>query len=346
MVHLTRDQRLLIRSHRDRGDTLRTIRQNTGFTLNQIQYACRDDVNLTPQKNKSGHPTRITAAHLDQIIEWIRSSLQNRIYTCEKKVEILELPICGDTLRRMLKKRGMKAHPGAQKPAITPAHAARRLQWAHEHINWPLDQWKRVIYSDEVWFQSGWHRMPYVHRFDDERYHPTAVIPQSGQRSGIMVWSCFCGDIKGPIVIWDPNWGSIGSATYVEHILPVIDAFNVKLWEDYSIDAIYMQDGASAHTAYHTTQELYDIDVNIEDYWHPSRSPDLNPQENVWNVWKDDVSKQCGPKDIPRSRHHELIAMIRQAWDRIPDSYFESLTRSMPRRCAEVIEKGGAATKY
>lgn len=48
-----------------------------------------------------------------------------------------------------------------------------------------------VIFSDEALFQSGWHRMPYILRFDDEKYHENIVIGQSKQRRGIMV-CMFC----------------------------------------------------------------------------------------------------------------------------------------------------------
>lgn len=201
MVHLTRDQRLIIRTHRDRGDSLRDIKQHTGFSLSQIRRACRNDVDLTPQKHKSGRPSKLSPEALQQVIAWIQQSLEHRILTCDQVCMQLSLPICGETLRIALKKKGMEAHPAAQKPPITDRHRIKRLQWARERSDWSLDQWKRIIFSDEAWFCSGWHRMPYIHRFHDERYHETAVVGQSKQRSGIMVWACFCGNIKGPLII-------------------------------------------------------------------------------------------------------------------------------------------------
>lgn len=161
-----------------------------------------------------------------------------------------------------------------------------------------------------------------------------------------MVWACFAGNIKGPLVIWDPDWGSINSESYCQHIVPLVHGFTDWLWDNYGIDALFMQDGAPSHNSEATTTELYDRDINIEDAWHPSMSPDLNPQENIWDWLKDDVSRQCGITNIPPSRHDLLRQYINNAWNRLPECYLESLVESMPARVAQVIEKEGEPTSY
>jgi hypothetical protein len=129
-----------------------------------------------------------------------------------------------------------------------------------------------------------------------EKYHETAVIGQTSQRRGIMAWACFAGAIKGPLVIWDPERGTLNSNTFIEHIVPKIDQFNCDLWENYQIDALLMQDRAPCHWSYQTTEELYGLDISGTD--HPPISPDLNPQEDLWNWLKDYVSSRCVSHDI------------------------------------------------
>ena len=37
-------------------------------------------------------------------------------------------------------------------PMMTPVHRRKHLQWAREHQNWTLEQWKKVAWSDESRF--------------------------------------------------------------------------------------------------------------------------------------------------------------------------------------------------
>ena len=69
---------------------------------------------------------------------------------------------------------------------------------------------------------------------------------------------------------------------------------------------------------------------------------DLNPIENCW-IW---MKKQLYSQSFTSIT--ELKEAIKVLWfDRMADSeYLRSLVESMPRRMAEVIEKGGNMTKY
>ncbi|KAJ5720089.1 hypothetical protein N7493_006967 [Penicillium malachiteum] len=83
MPILTRDQRQIIRVQRNDGKTYGQIARSTGATKAQIQYTLRDNVDLTPQKKKTGRPPKLSTADIDEIITFIRSSIERRILTCE-----------------------------------------------------------------------------------------------------------------------------------------------------------------------------------------------------------------------------------------------------------------------
>ena len=57
----------------------------------------------------------------------------------------------------------------------------------------------------------------------------------------------------------------------------------------------------------------------------PSRSPDLNPIEHIWDIM---------------SRSDALV----QVWEEIPQETIRHLIRSMPRCCREVIQARGGHT--
>ncbi|ENN74724.1 hypothetical protein YQE_08691, partial [Dendroctonus ponderosae] len=42
-----------------------------------------------------------------------------------------------------------KKHP-AKCPLLTIAHKQARLEFAREHVDWVLDDWKKVLFTDEV----------------------------------------------------------------------------------------------------------------------------------------------------------------------------------------------------
>ena len=75
----------------------------------------------------------------------------------------------------------------------------------------------------------------------------------------------------------------------------------------------------------------------------PGNSPDLNPIENCWDWMKKQLRNEQNITTIA-----ELEEAITRLWTvRMADSdYLRSLVESMPRRLAEVIERGGNPTKY
>jgi transposase len=69
----------------------------------------------------------------------------------------------------------------------------------------------------------------------------------------------------------------------------------------------------------------------------PSRSPDLNPIENLWKQLKASIAKQK-----PTSKA-ELIETIKREWKNMS---CEKLVNNMPQRVAAVLKAKGKITKY
>ncbi|KAJ5602330.1 hypothetical protein N7537_005286 [Penicillium hordei] len=82
----------------------------------------------TPQKKKkTGRLPKLTPERLDEVILWIQQSLEHRCLNYHNICGILDLGICGETLRLSLKARGMTSHPAAQKPPILTSYRSKRL---------------------------------------------------------------------------------------------------------------------------------------------------------------------------------------------------------------------------
>jgi len=58
--------------------------------------------------------------------------------------------VSADTVRCSLKRSGMRAGVKVKKPLLGPRYIRQRYQWALKYKEWTVEDWKRVIWSDET----------------------------------------------------------------------------------------------------------------------------------------------------------------------------------------------------
>lgn len=99
---------------------------------------------------KSGR-RRITSVREDRLIE--RISLQNRhksaVAISAELREQRNAPISVHTVRRRLRAANLHARKPRRKPLLSQKHRTERLLWAKKYRNWTVDDWAKVIWSDE-----------------------------------------------------------------------------------------------------------------------------------------------------------------------------------------------------
>ena len=61
----------------------------------------------------------------------------------------LDLSCSTKTISRRLSKAGLKSYYTVKKPWISEKNRRKRLVWAKKYRNWTLDQWRRVLFTDE-----------------------------------------------------------------------------------------------------------------------------------------------------------------------------------------------------
>ena len=76
----------------------------------------------------------------------------------------------------------------------------------------------------------------------------------------------------------------------------------------------------------------------------------MNPIEHVWKALKELVTKMY-PKVMKNNSESdeartELEEALQSAWNALPDSLFEGLVESMPRRIQALLDAKGWHTKY
>ena len=93
---------------------------------------------------------------------------------------------------------------------------------------------------------------------------------------------------------------------------------------------IYMQDGASCHTA-KIIQEYYAfVKINYIEKW-PGNSPDINPIENLWAIVKRKL------RDRDTSTITKLRDAIYEIWHSIDRKVLRKLASSIPNRIRKVV---------
>uniref|UniRef100_A0A3Q3K8Q9 Transposase Tc1-like domain-containing protein n=1 Tax=Monopterus albus TaxID=43700 RepID=A0A3Q3K8Q9_MONAL len=61
----------------------------------------------------------------------------------------LELPVSTVTVRRRLCEANLFSRIPRKVPLLKKRHVQKRLQFAKEHVNWPKEKWRNILWTDE-----------------------------------------------------------------------------------------------------------------------------------------------------------------------------------------------------
>ena len=101
---------------------------------------------------------------------------------------------------------------------------------------------------------------------------------------------------------------------------------------------VFQQENASCHTSKLSKQFFAEQNVQILDW--PANSPDLNPIENIWGILKERVRKRT-----PKTKE-ELQRIALEEWAAIPQNVIRKTIKSFPKRCDQVVTRGGEKCDY
>lgn len=275
--------------------------------------------------------SRITLNDREATLQEIREEVKGSI----------GITLSRNTTRKYLNSIGWQSCLKCKKPFITDIHAKKRLDWCREHIKWPSDEWRYVIFSDESRFSlDGADGGDRVWRRVHEKYHKDCVAPRRKFGGGkVMFWGCFTYWGVGPLVRVD---GTMNASDYLNLLATHFMPWEMELQAQHYGDAMlfFQQDNASVHTAKKVKAWMNDQDFHLMEW--PAHSPDLNPIENLWEILDNKIrQRNTFPKDSD-----ELAALAMDEWKKIPIETIHNLIESMPRRLRMCINSKGWHTKY
>jgi transposase len=299
---------------------------------------------------RAGRPKSFDERDVRHLARHITSSRDTRRQALGEIKNALNLTVCPKTLRNVITKDiGLGHRIERKKPWLRPEQKLARLKFATEHINWTEEEWKRVVWSDEMGMQIDANQgFKWVWRYPEEEYNEDCcrgtVI--SGFRK-VKVWGAMrYGKLSKLIVVPErEGGGKMDSHDYVDYIM---DGEMFDFWMESSEElgqVVMMEDGAG----YHQRAASVRRKQLEEDGWigwgpgsWPSSSPDLNPIENLWHILRSNIRKR---KIQPRNEE-QLVVALQEEWEKLDMELVNRLCLSMPRRLQAVIDAGGGITKY
>ena len=130
-------------------------------------------------------------------------------------------------------------------PLKTELIKAKRLQFAHDHANWSMEDWKQVVFSDETWIQVRENgRIQFVRRCVGEAYNPAYVVTTTKFPVKVMMFGAISHEVKSDILFIN---GTINVAKYQEVLAEAGIKQFLRRPPHPSVE--FMEDGAPAHRA-------------------------------------------------------------------------------------------------
>ena len=80
----------------------------------------------------------------------------------QKLAEVMDWGVKKDAIRTALLREGFYRRLAMRKPPITEKNRILRYNWAVEHVNWTIEQWYEILWTDETWITGGRHTRTWV----------------------------------------------------------------------------------------------------------------------------------------------------------------------------------------
>ncbi|CEG71363.1 hypothetical protein RMATCC62417_07108 [Rhizopus microsporus] len=243
---------------------------------------------------------------------------------CVRKVMVEGVESAVTIAKQLKGELGTNVSPEAVRMALVEAGIGAVEKFAKRYQNWAVEDWRRVIWSDETKinrFNSDGGAWAWVR--DGSSLQPKQVKQTVKHGGGsVMVWSV--------ISAAGPGWlCKIDTTMDKELYLSIIQDELARTIDDTAVESglkvnqLYFQyDNDSKHTAKVVKEHLSQQEYRILEW--PANSPDLNLIEHMWSLLK----RRLNEYDTAPKGMNELF-------ERITDTWYKKITKE---DCLKVID--------
>lgn len=314
------------------------IKGKHNISLHGVQYTLKrlSETGTNMDRKRSGRPKITTSADDRQLI--ISSKRDRKKTAPELTAEFnstQEHPVSVSTVKSRLSSAGLRGCVAVKKPLLRKVNKQKRLAWAKRYKNWTVEDWKKVLWTDESKFELfGNKRRVFVRRKPEEKMIPDCVVPTVKHGGGsVMVWGCFGGERTGDLI-------EVKGIMKKEQYHSILERHAIPsglrlLGKNF----IFQQDNDPKHSSKLCKNYLESKQKNktLEIMSWPPQSPDLSPIELAWDELDRKVRESF---PLPKNKR-ELFQSLTNAWEGLPSTFFEKLLKRMPRICKAVIKARG-----
>lgn len=314
-------------------------------------YKAKLDKTGSSEPKKRIRTSKVVSPKLRRRI--VRNALKSATMSLNDIVSAIGNVVSRSTVHKVLKEEGVNYKSMVRKPKLKVEHRRKRVEFAKEvkgDVNIAIGRPRSGITTPEEFFQNwtfsdecsvsliapGYGKKRWMRlkdRYRDEFIHGTV----QGGGGKVMIWGMITYYGPGPLKLVS---GTLNSSQYISILRQCVKPEMVKFLRRTNRPHVFIQDNAPCHTS-SAVMEYFD-DSGIKTHWWPSRSPDLNPIENVWAWVKMRLSRlETKPQDTP-----ELFEKIKEIWAEISIEMCRKLITSMPKRLDLVIKGHGRPIPY
>ena len=128
--------------------TVRAIADEVGCSKTTVGRVLTDhDYNTFTTRPKSAGRPRKTTEYEDRLI--VRAAKANHRLPFHDITNIHGLPVSAKTTACQCREVGLISRYARSKPFLTAKHKKDRLEWALRYVDWTVEDWLKVVWSDE-----------------------------------------------------------------------------------------------------------------------------------------------------------------------------------------------------